>query len=109
MIANPDGVKNQVEGNVLQGVSRTLFEEVQFDATGLRSIDWGSYRTLGFEDLPEVEILLINRPELGFLGVGEAAIIPIPAAIANALFDATGVRLREAPLTPERVKSALPS
>ena len=109
MIANPDGVKNQVEGNVLQGVSRTLFEEVQFDATGLRSIDWGSYRTLGFEDLPEVEILLIDRPELGFLGVGEAAVIPIPAAIANALFDAIGVRLREAPLTPERVKSALRS
>lgn len=109
MIANPDGVKNQVEGNVLQGVSRTLFEEVRFDATGLRSIDWGSYRTLGFEDLPEVEILLIDRPELGFLGVGEAAVIPIPAAIANALFDAIGVRLREAPLTPERVKSALRS
>lgn len=107
MIANPDGVKNQIEGNVLQGVSRTLFEEVQFDATGLQSIDWGSYRTLRFEDLPEVEILLINRPELGFLGVGEAAIIPIPAAIANSLFDATGVRLRDAPLTPERVKTAL--
>ena len=109
MIANPDGVKNQIEGNVLQGISRALFEEVQFDESGLRSTDWGSYRTLGFEDLSEVEILLINRPELGFLGVGEAAVIPIPAAIANALFDATGIRLRDAPLTPERVKSALPS
>ena len=109
LIANPDGVKNQIEGNVLQGISRALFEEVQFDESGLRSTDWGSYRTLRFEDLPEVEILLINRPELGSLGVGEAAVIPIPAAIANALFDATGLRLREAPLTPERVKSALPS
>ena len=109
MIANPDGVKNQIEGNVLQGISRALFEEVQFDESGLRSTDWGSYRTLRFEDLSEVEILLINRPELGFLGVGEAAVIPIPAAIANALFDATGIRLRDAPLTPERVKSALPS
>lgn len=107
MIANPDGVKNQIEGNVLQGVSRALFEEVQFNESGLQSLDWGSYGTLRFEDLPEVEILLIDRPELGFLGVGEAAIIPIPAAIANALYDATGVRLREAPLTPARVMAAL--
>lgn len=109
LIANPDGVKNQIEGNVLQGISRALFEEVQFDESGLRSVDWGSYKTLRFEDLPELEILLIDRPELGFLGVGEAAVIPIPAAIANAFFDATGIRLREAPLTPERVKSALTS
>ena len=107
LIANPDGVKNQIEGNVLQGISRALFEEVKFDESGLRTVDWGSYRTLRFEDLPEVEIVLINRSELGFLGVGEAAVIPIPAAIANALFNAAGIRLREAPLTPERVKSAL--
>ncbi|HEV3483521.1 MAG TPA: molybdopterin cofactor-binding domain-containing protein [Candidatus Acidoferrales bacterium] len=109
LIANPDGVKNQIEGNVLQGISRTLFEEVQFDESGLRTVDWASYRTLRFEDLPEVEIVLINRPDFGFLGVGEAAVIPIPAAIANALFDAAGIRLRQVPLTPERVKSTLPS
>jgi nicotinate dehydrogenase subunit B len=101
MIANPDGVKNQIEGNVLQGVSRALFEEVHLDESGLQTVDWGTYRTLRFEDLPEFEILLMNRPELGFLGVGEAAVIPIPAAIANALFDATGARLREAPLIPQ--------
>jgi len=80
---------------------------VQFDESGLQSLDWGSYRTLRFEDLPAVEILLISRPDLGRLGVGEAAIVPIPAAIANALFDATGARLRDAPFTPARVTTAL--
>ena len=105
MIANPDGVKNQIEGNVLQGVSRTLFEEVEFDERSVKNSSWASYKTLRFEDIPDVDIVLIDRPELGFLGVGEAAIIPVPAAIANALFDAIQVRLRTAPLTPVRVKA----
>jgi nicotinate dehydrogenase subunit B len=107
LIANPDGVTNQVEGNVVQGVSRTLLEEVQFDELGMKNVDWNSYHTVRFQDVPEVDVILINRPELGFLGAGEAAIIPVPAAIANAVFDAIGVRIREIPLTPERVLSAL--
>lgn len=109
LIANPDGLKNQIEGNVVQGVSRALFEEVHFDELGVRNLDWDSYSTVRFEDVPEVEIVLINRPELGFLGAGEAAIVPVPAAIANAVFDATGARVRDVPLTPERVLRVLQS
>jgi CO/xanthine dehydrogenase Mo-binding subunit len=107
LIVNPDGLKNQIEGNVIQGVSRTLLEEVRFDATGVKSLDWKSYPILTFEDVPEIEIVLINRPEMPALGGGEASIVPVPAAIANAIFDALGVRLREVPLTPQRVLSAL--
>ena len=107
LIANPDGVKNQIEGNVIQGVSRALIEEVQFDERTIKNLDWSSYPTITFQEIPEVEIVLINRPELGFLGAGEASIIPVPAAIANAVFDATGARVRDVPLTPERVLSAL--
>jgi nicotinate dehydrogenase subunit B len=106
LIVNPDGVTNQIEGNVLQGVSRALFEEVTFDANGLTSLDWASYPILKFGDVPEMEIVLINRPEMASLGAGEPSIIPVPAAIANAVFDATG-RLREAPFTPQRVSAAL--
>jgi CO/xanthine dehydrogenase Mo-binding subunit len=109
LIANPDGLKNQIEGNVVQGVSRTLFEEVHFDENGITNLDWSSYQTVRFQDVPEIEIVLIDRPELGFLGAGEASIIPVPAAIANAVFDATGARVRDIPLTPERVRSALQS
>ena len=109
LIANPDGLKNQIEGNVVQGVSRTLLEEVQFDELGMKNVDWNSYSTIRFQDIPEVEIVLIEHPELGFLGAGEASIIRVPAAIANAVFDAVGVRVRDVPLTPERVLSALQS
>jgi nicotinate dehydrogenase subunit B len=107
LIANPDGLKNQIEGNVVQGVSRTLFEEVQFDERGVTNLDWKTYETVRFQDVPEVEIVLIDHPDLGFLGAGEASIIPIPSAIANAVFDATGARVRDIPLTPERVLRAL--
>ncbi|HEV7966123.1 MAG TPA: molybdopterin cofactor-binding domain-containing protein [Candidatus Acidoferrales bacterium] len=107
LIANPDGLRNQIEGNVVQGVSRTLFEEVHFDENGVTNLDWNSYRTIRFQDIPEIEIILIDRPELGFLGAGEASIIPVPAAIANAVFDATGARVRDIPLTPDRVLAAL--
>jgi len=108
-IVNPDGVKNQIDGNVIQGVSRTLFEEVQFDATSVKSLDWKSYPIISFQNIPSIEIVLINRPEMEALGAGEPSIVPVPAAIANAVFDATGVRFREVPLTPERVLSALKS
>jgi CO/xanthine dehydrogenase Mo-binding subunit len=107
LIINPDGVNNQIEGNVLQGVSRALFEEVTFDANGVTSLDWQSYPILKFTDVPEIEIVLINRPEMPALGAGEPSIIPVPAAIANAIFDATGARLREAPFTPARVLAAM--
>ena len=107
LIVNPDGVRNQVEGNVIQGVSRARLEEVTFDSSGVTSLDWKSYPILKFADVPEVEVVLINRPEMAPLGAGEPATIPVPAAIANAIFDATGVRLREAPFTPERVLAGL--
>ncbi len=107
LIANPDGLKNQIEGNVVQGVSRALLEEVQFDELGMKNVDWNSYSTIRFQDIPEVQIDLLEHSELGFLGAGEASIIPVPAAIANAVFDATGVRVRDVPLTPQRVLSAL--
>jgi len=107
LIVNPDGVKNQIEGNVIQGVSRALMEEVQFDAFGVKNLDWSSYPILTFPDVPDVEIVLINRPEMSPLGAGEPAIVPVAAAIANAIFDATGARLREVPFTPNRVLAAI--
>lgn len=107
LIANPGGVKNQIEGNVVQGVSRALIEEVHSDEQGVKNLDWSTYPAITFEEIPEVDIVLMNRPEAGFLGAGEAGIIPVPAAIANAVFDATGARVRDVPLTPERVLKAL--
>lgn len=105
-MVNPDGLKAQIEGNVIQGVSRTLFEEVRFDSSGLRSVDWNSYPVITFRHVPDVDIVLLNHPEKPASGAGEPAIVPIPAAIASAIFDAVGVRLREIPFTPERVVEA---
>ena len=97
-----------VEGNVVQGTSRTLSEEVTFDRANVTSTDWLSYPILDITEAPEtVDIVLINRPELPPAGAGESSIRPVAAAIANAIFDATGVRLRRAPLTPQRLKPAL--
>ncbi|HTC64723.1 MAG TPA: molybdopterin cofactor-binding domain-containing protein [Candidatus Saccharimonadales bacterium] len=107
LIVNPNGLKNQIEGNILQGVSRALLEEVQFDSTGQTNLDWNSYPVIRFEQVPEVEIVLTNRPEMQPLGGGEPSIVPITAAIANAIFDATGARVRRVPFTPERVLSAM--
>jgi len=107
LIINPDGLKNQIEGNIIQSMSRALLEEVKFDGTGIKSLDWSSYPIIRFPDVPEIEIVLINRPEMPALGGGEPSSAPIAAAIANAIFDATGVRLREAPFTPERVLAGL--
>jgi len=106
LIVNPNGLQNQIEGNVIQGVSRTLMEEVLFDESGIRSLDWASYPIIKFKEIPDIDIVLINQPEMPALGAGEAGIIPVPAAIANAIFDAVGVRLREIPFTPQRVLSA---
>ncbi len=107
LIVNPDGVRNQVEGNIIQGVSRALYEEVTFDESGVKSLDWASYPILRFPDMPEVDIVLIDRKDQAPLGAGELSTVPIPAAIANAIFDATGAKLREAPFTPKRVLAAM--
>jgi CO/xanthine dehydrogenase Mo-binding subunit len=108
LIINPEGLRYTIEGNVVQGLSRTLFEEVRFERDRVTSVDWMSYPILEIRDAPEsIEVVLINRPEAPPTGAGEPSIRVIPAAVANAFFDATGVRLRRAPLTPERVKAAL--
>jgi len=107
LIVNPDGLKNQIEGNVIQGVSRALMEEVQFDSTGQKNLDWASYPVIRFEQVPDIDIVLIPRPEMQPLGGGEPSIVPVTAAIGNAIFDATGVRLRRTPFTPQRVMAAL--
>ena len=106
-IINPDGLSNQLEGGVVQAASWTLKEEVTFDASGITSLDWESYPILTFPEAPKIETVLLNRPEQPPMGSGEASQGPTPAAIANALFDALGIRLRRIPFTPERVRAAL--
>jgi CO/xanthine dehydrogenase Mo-binding subunit len=106
-IVSADGLSNQLEGSFVQAASWTLYEQVTFDQQGVTSRDWDSYPILNFQQAPRIETVLINRPGLPFLGAGEAAQGPAPAAIANAVFDAIGVRLRKIPFTPARVKSAL--
>jgi CO/xanthine dehydrogenase Mo-binding subunit len=108
LIVNPDGVRNQIEGNVIQGLSRALLEEVKFDRQAVTSLDWASYPILRFSEVPdEIAISLIDRRGEPSLGAGEPATTPVLAAVANAIFDATGARLRSVPFTPERVKAAL--
>lgn len=108
LIINPQGLRQTIEGNVVQCLSRTLFEEVKFDRNSVTSVDWASYPILEMRDAPEsIEVVLINRPEAAPTGAGEPTMRSIPAAVANAFFDATGVRMRRVPLTPERVKAAL--
>jgi nicotinate dehydrogenase subunit B len=106
-IINPDGVRNQIEGNVVQTVSRTLMEEVKFDRSRVTTIDWASYPILTFPDVPEVNIELIDRPTEKPWGAGEPAAAVVPAAISNAVFDAIGVRLRSVPFTPAKVTAAI--
>ncbi len=106
-IVNPDGVRNQIEGGLIQSLSWSLKEEVKFDDTQILSTDWNSYPILTFSEVPPVEVVLIDRLGSPFLGTGEASQGPTSAALANAVFDATGVRFRRLPLTPERVKQGL--
>ncbi len=107
-ISNPDGLRNQIEGGALQGLSRVLMEEVTWDDQKVTSFDWSTYRTLplGFE-IPKIESVLINRPDEAATGAGETSITVVAAAVGNAIFDATGARIRQIPFTPERVKAAL--
>ena len=106
-IINPDGLRNQIEGNVIQTVSRVLKEEVTFDRSMVTSLDWASYPIITFPEVPEVVMDLIDRPHEVPWGGGEPTAAVVPSAIANAVFDATGVRLRSVPFTPSKVKSAL--
>jgi CO/xanthine dehydrogenase Mo-binding subunit len=107
LVVNPDGLRNQVEGNILQTLSRTLHEEVTFDKSRVTSVNWASYPILTFPEAPAVQVALIDRPEQPSYGAGEASSAPVAAALGNAIFDATGVRLRAVPFTAERVKAAL--
>ncbi len=107
IIINPNGLKAQIEGNVVHGVSRALKEEVVLDGKTSKSRDWESYQVLRFTELPEIKISLINRPNEAPTGSGENAMTAIPPAVANAVFDATGARIRRLPLTPARVKAAI--
>jgi CO/xanthine dehydrogenase Mo-binding subunit len=109
-ISNPDGMRNQIEGGALQGLSRALGEEVTWDDQAVTSIDWRTYRSLPLGvETPAIDSVLIDTPDVPATGAGETAITIVAAAVGNAVFDATGVRLREVPFTPERVKRALES
>jgi CO/xanthine dehydrogenase Mo-binding subunit len=104
---NTDGITNQIEGGIIQGTSWTLKEQVKFDRETIKTRDWATYPILSFPEVPAVDVVLLDRPEQRSLGAGEASQGPTPAAIANAIFHATGARLRELPFTPERVKAAI--
>ena len=106
-IINPDGLRNQIEGNVVQTVSRTLIEELKFDRSRVTSVDWASYPILRFPDVPDVAIKLIERPNEKPWGAGEPTAAVVPSAIANAIYNATGARLRSVPFTPDKVQAAL--
>jgi nicotinate dehydrogenase subunit B len=105
---NPDGVRNQIEGGILQAMSWTLFERVTFDRTRVTSVDWSAYPIMRFDRVPEsVEVHLVDRPGDAFYGVAEAAQGPTGAALANAIRDATGVRFHDLPITSARIKGAI--
>ncbi|MGD9836985.1 MAG: molybdopterin cofactor-binding domain-containing protein [Afipia sp.] len=107
LMINPEGVRHQIHGNVIQSASRALMEEVSFDRTTVASREWGTYPIIKFPDVPKIDVLMLPRQDQPPLGVGESASVPSAAAIANAIFDATGVRFRELPLTPERILAGL--
>ena len=107
-VSNPDGMRNQLEGGALQGLSRALGEEVTWDQAKVTSIDWRTYHSLSLGDeMPSVQSVLIDRHDVEATGAGETAITVIAAAVGNAIFDATGVRIRQIPFTPDRIKGAL--
>ena len=108
LIINPDALKSTIAANLVQSLGRTMKEEVLFDRSNVTSVDWSTYRVARAADVPPaVDIVLINRPDLPPGGAGEPSSRPTAAAIANAVFDATGARVRQMPLTPENVKAAL--
>jgi nicotinate dehydrogenase subunit B len=107
LMINPEGVRHQIHGNVIQSTSRALMEEVSFDRNSVTSREWGAYPIIKFPDIPKIDVLMLPRQDQPPLGVGESASVPSAAAIANAIFDATGVRFRELPFTPERILAGL--
>ena len=107
LMINPDGVRHQIKGNVIQSTSRALMEEVPFQRGKVAAREWGAYPIITFPELPEIDVLMLPRPDQPPLGVGESASVPSAAAIANAIYDATGVRFREPPFTPERILEGL--
>jgi nicotinate dehydrogenase subunit B len=107
LMINPDGVRHQIHGNVIQSTGRALMEEVSFDRNAVTSREWGAYPIIKFPDIPNIDVLMLPRQDQPPMGVGESASVPSAAAIANAIFDATGVRFRELPLTPERILAGL--
>lgn len=106
-VINPDGVRLQAEGCVIQTLSRTLGEEIRWEGNAINTLDWASYPLLAFPQVPRIEVVILDRPNQPMWGAGEPAVAVISAAVGNAVFDATGVRLREVPFTPDRVKAAL--
>ncbi|MGY4319849.1 nicotinate dehydrogenase subunit B [Bradyrhizobium sp. JR3.5] len=107
LMINPEGVRHQIEGNVIQSTSRALMEEVSFERGAVTAREWGAYPIIKFPDLPKIDVLMLPRQDQPPLGVGESASVPSAAAIANAIYDATGVRFREPPFTPERILKGL--
>ena len=107
LVVNPDSLKNQIEGSIIQSLSKMLFEEVKFDRSRVTSVDWVGYPVIRFPDIPQIDVALIDRPDQPLMGAGEASLPPVGGALANAIFDAAGIRLRSAPFTPERIKTAL--
>ena len=106
-VIDPDGLVNQLEGGAVQALSWCLKEAVSFDAEGgVASRDWSSYPILRFSEVPQVETVLLDRPELEPLGAGEATVGPASGALANAVFAATGLRIRDLPMTPDRLREA---
>jgi CO/xanthine dehydrogenase Mo-binding subunit len=107
LIINPDALKRVIEANICQGLSRAIHEEVQFDKRSVKSVDWITYPILDITEAPPViDIILLNHPELPPTGAGEPSMRPLAAAVNNAIFEATGTRLRRAPLTPQHIKAA---
>jgi CO/xanthine dehydrogenase Mo-binding subunit len=108
LVVNPGAVRNQIEGGVIQSMSRALKEEVKFDHSRVTTLDWASYPIIKFEEIPdEIDIVLIDRPELPPMRVGEPASETVWPGVANAIYDAIGVRLRQLPMTPDRVLAGL--
>jgi CO/xanthine dehydrogenase Mo-binding subunit len=106
-IINPDGVRSQIEGNIIHTLSRTFKEELTFDRRAVTSLDWASYQVITFPEVPEIVIDLIDRPAERPWGAGEPAAAVVPSAVSNAVFDATGIRLRSVPFTPAKFRAAL--
>ncbi len=107
LVVNPNGLRNQIEGNVIQGSSRALRERVRFAPAGVTSVDWMTYPILRFSEVPEIDVTLVDRPDQPIMGAGEATTTVMAPAIANAVFAQTGARLRDVPFTPDAVKAAL--